>query len=88
MTQAADDLGVLRQLAEEIKEFGYPGLPGGLRQFLRTKRAIIVGAELERLARMTIDQRAEVARLTEQVHHLRNEMQLVTDALLAKDELK
>lgn len=85
MTQAADDLRVLQELADEIREFGYPGLPGALCRFLRTKRASIVGQELERLARLTLDQRAELAKLQQLVHHLREDIELTTDALLVEE---
>lgn len=38
-TPAADDLALLKEIAEEIRLYGFPQLPGSLRSFLKTKSA-------------------------------------------------
>ena len=85
MTQAADDLRYLKDIAQEIQERGYPALPGSLRPFLKTKSARCVAEILEQLARQNLDKKAEVARAQAAVNHLRDDMQWATDALLLEE---
>jgi len=85
MTQAADDLRYLRDIAQEIQERGYPVLPGSLRSFLKTKSARRVAEILEQLARQNLDKKAEVDRAQAAVNHLRDDMQWATDALLLEE---
>jgi len=84
-TAAADDLALLRQIAEEIRLYGFPQLPGSLRSFLKTKSARVVADALEQVARQNLDKKSEVERARAAVSYLRDDMQLTTDALLSEE---
>jgi hypothetical protein len=84
-TPAADDLALLKEIAEEIRLYGFPQLPGSLRSFLKTRTAAIVADTLEQLARQNLDKKHEVELAQQRVDNLRDDMQLATDAILQEE---
>lgn len=84
-SQAAADLALLKEIAEEIRVHGYPWLPGSLRRYLKTSTAQYIAETLEQVARQNLDKRSEVELAQQRLNHLRDDMQLTTDALLSEE---
>jgi len=82
-SEAANDLALLKEIAEEIRLYGYSQLPGSLRSSLKTKSAQTIADTLEQVARQNLYKRSEVERAQAVANYLRDDMELATDALLA-----
>jgi hypothetical protein len=85
-TPAADDLDVLEEIAEEIRDRGVLAPPCDfLKRFLKTKAAKAIADTLEQVARQNLDKKIEIAKARERLDHLRDDMQLATDAILQEE---
>jgi hypothetical protein len=81
--QSEIDLRILAEMADEIREHGYCGLPGSLRALIKTKRGKDVGTLLEKLALELLHAKFahenKIRALDREINGLRNEMQIMTD---------
>ena len=88
MTQGERDMVILAELAEEISQYGVPGLPGSLRASIKTQRARKVAEVLEQKAwewaRLDMKRSLRIEELEKEVNGLRDEMQVLTDSTLQK----
>jgi hypothetical protein len=77
------DLRILAEIADEINEYKYCGLPGSLRNGLTTKRAKDIALLLEGQAYRLITEPAvlqlKIDRLERENNALRDENQMLTD---------
>ena len=84
---AVNDLRLLAEMAEEIEQTGYTGLPGGLglRRLLTTQNGKLVGKSLENIAGKLLgekDQHARnVAKLQRVIDGLRSELDQATASI-------
>jgi hypothetical protein len=86
MTDSSYDMRILDELATEIEKHNLAGLPGALRSYLKTKRALHVATVLERVAWDLVMERRPPNTLERSlqatIEHLRDDNQRLTDALL------
>ena len=85
------DTRILAELAQEIIDHGYPGLPGALRSLIRGARCSKVAKLLEDLARErnNLKHLLEAAEESHKIKEngLREENQRLTDLLLQHDSI-
>ena len=88
MTQSEIDLIVLTEIAEEISEHGVTSLTRSSRSYVRTKRAKFVAEVLEKKSHewmhSDLKKSLRIEELEREVNGLRDEMQVLTDAMLQK----
>jgi hypothetical protein len=86
VTDASDDMRILDEIATEIQDHHFTGLPSALRSHIKTKRALHVATVLETVARNLILERNSKKEtediLLPIIEGLRTDNQRLTDALL------